>query len=295
MTLLTTEGPADFDDCQNPLYPRDAALTEDEKSAMARDCSMMRALSPGEIVCIIDQAETEHDDPITHVHDFQECMDWRHAHVIGDDDPWTYWLTYDEWADIAPPLPPLPPPPPVVVGWNARARTNPMGVSYMDGIMAPPVPPQPNWANLTVCTTVDAAHVHPLLILGGTSTRVRLSGNFTTLEAYIGPLQAPWIALELYRLTFGGSFAGTCDATGNLISDPLSFGFDGSHGFMLAMFLTAGSPAGKTFEPGWGISYAGGNLASMLNKDPTIVNSPWHVLSGGGSAALLMVEGYYGP
>jgi hypothetical protein len=91
-------------DCQNPVYPDDRFLTDDEIGAKARECSMMRARSPGERICIIDQVSTE-DEP-GHVHDYATCMAWPHAHAIADDAPWIYWLLYDQWAQIAPDAPP---------------------------------------------------------------------------------------------------------------------------------------------------------------------------------------------
>src|SRR3954462_6766405 len=46
-------------DCQNPTWPADRFLTEEEIQTKARQCSMMRARSPGERICIIDQVSDE--------------------------------------------------------------------------------------------------------------------------------------------------------------------------------------------------------------------------------------------
>jgi hypothetical protein len=295
--------PADDNDCQNPDYPGDALLTEDEFNAKARACSMMRAISPGERECVIDPVEIESaDDPLAPsehypTHSYTDYMNWRHSHIdsntgaiIADGDPWTPYLTADAWAEIAPPQPPLPPPPIPPVGWNPRARINPSGISQMDAL-----PNGPGgggtWAGYTIMTQVDGLHVlHPALILGGNATRVRLQGPFTTIEAYIGPLQVSSIALALYRLTFNGSFTGSADVTGYVTSDALPFGFDGSHGFMFSMYVTVGKVGQKTIEPGWMASFAIGNQAAQLDKSNAQI---WTPLTGQGSFGLVEIDGYY--
>src|SRR5215831_14332134 len=92
---------------QNPLYPADKDLTEEEMYAQARTRSMARAQSPGELMCIIDDVSSL-DQPVPvhdQVHGYEELMDWRYNHVIDPQDPWTYWMLYDLWAETkSPPL-----------------------------------------------------------------------------------------------------------------------------------------------------------------------------------------------
>src|SRR5262245_31475535 len=157
-----------------PSYPEDKAMTVAQMEAKQRDSSMKRAQSPGILICKLEQVNSF--DVPTHVHPFQECMDWRHANVIADDDPWMYWWTYDKWAEIAPPkpVPPVPVIPPV--GWNARVRVVPNGISQMDGSSS-------GWEGFTiVAKTIDVEN--SLLVTGGVATRIRMTGSYQTMEAY---------------------------------------------------------------------------------------------------------------
>ena len=67
---------------QNPSYPEDRDMTVDEMEAYARAASLARAQSPNPLVCKIDGLWSL-DDPF-HAHDFNTCMSYRHAHVVGE-------------------------------------------------------------------------------------------------------------------------------------------------------------------------------------------------------------------
>src|SRR5215471_13850562 len=98
-----------LDPHQNPLYPRDANLTPDEFNAMVRAASYRRAISPGELICQIDDTSSDVDPVASHdlEHHYAELMLYRHGKVIDDRDPWTYWQLYDVWAGLQNPVPPL--------------------------------------------------------------------------------------------------------------------------------------------------------------------------------------------
>ena len=174
---------------QNPLYPDDKDLTPDEMYAMARERSMVRAHSPGELRCVIDSTSTL-DVPIaTHdtAHGYQELMNYRHAHVIGDQDPWTYWLLYDQWAAAqAPVIPPPVPPSPLPTGWHARAQVKGYTPGSTGGWTW-----NANWNGYTF-----AVHIGPggAISVGAgappTQVRVRLRIMGRLDSLYIGPASA---------------------------------------------------------------------------------------------------------
>src|SRR5262245_56339076 len=94
---------------QNPTYPEDQDLTPAEMEQGARAASMARAQSPNPLTCQLEGVWST-DVPF-HTHGFQECMDFRHRNVIGDDDPWTFWQNID-----GPLIGPKPPPPSIPAG-----------------------------------------------------------------------------------------------------------------------------------------------------------------------------------
>src|SRR5215467_814690 len=106
-----------FDPWQNPTYPQDVGISEDEVARRARAASMARAQSPGPLTCQIDGTWSL-DDPF-HADPFRTCMDFRHLNVIGDDQPWTYWQLADG-ALIGPKIP-IPPLPIGLLDWQVRA------------------------------------------------------------------------------------------------------------------------------------------------------------------------------
>src|SRR6516225_6653228 len=96
-----------FDPWQNPTYPQDVGLTDDEVAAGARAASLARAQSPGPLACQIDGTWSV-DDPFHH-DPYQVCMDFRYRNVIGVNDPWTFWQLAD--GPLLPPKSPIPPMP----------------------------------------------------------------------------------------------------------------------------------------------------------------------------------------
>lgn len=285
------------DPYQNPLYPADNDLTIPQMEALARDRSMTRARSPGELRCIIDSVSSLNVPE--HTHTYFECMNYRHLNVIGDDDPWNYWMLYDDWAARQPGEPYPPPPVPPPVGWYPSARLNPTGISYFDHIVY--------IGGFSFYTEIDPAHVR---VDGGISTRVTFQGvSFTIYEAYIGPILTPGIALTLHQLTFNGQPSVTVSGYNfETVSDPLPFGLDGSHGLHVSGYIITEAdqeppPWGTTGlgilrgATGW-ISKArfGEEYADDLDK----TSDEWLTSAPGepeqlAAVGVLMVEGYYPP
>jgi len=276
---------------QNPLYPQDAGLTDDEFNAQARAVSMVRAQSPGELVCQIDQV-TSTDDP-THAHDYATCMAFREANVIGDDDPWIYWELFDVWAQQQPAALPPPPGPPAPVGWQPIARVVPDGISQMD-----------DFAAASAVSFATLIQPEQFIMAEGSQIRVRLSGNFTCSDCYIGPAGGldingnpnPWVAQALYNLTFGGENQATIppgmnaanyfDPYGELISDPLAQAIDFSQGVIISFYVVSGNITRRLVEPGWTCSSQGGNVSGNLDM------SGWG-LTGSDDISVLMIESLY--
>src|SRR4030095_5104715 len=61
--------------------------------AGARAAAMARAKSPNPLTCLIEGVWSS-VEPL-HTHDFNECMTYRHANVVADNDPWTFWQLLD--------------------------------------------------------------------------------------------------------------------------------------------------------------------------------------------------------
>lgn len=289
----------EFDDCQNPLYPRDKDLTIEQTDAMARECSMMRARSPGERVCKVDHIE-DVDEP-GHTHDYATFMQWRHDNVIGDQDPWAYWLTFDQWADFYhPPLPPAPQPAPL--GWFPRARVNPLGIPTMNAQSGP-------WQGLTFVSLIGPSRFQK--IGPGADTRVTFSGDYQVTNVFIGPMTPiPWIASSLHSLTFGGALTGnttwpTDQFPYQLISDPLPMGIDATNGVLVSGFIIgarAHPPNAilyyRTSEADWASSWTLGDHSADLDKSktsPTGKSSDGWVRWPGVDFSVLIVEGFYPP
>jgi hypothetical protein len=287
---------------QNPLYPRDAALTPDQMAAMARATSMVRAQSPGELMCQIDNVSSD-DVGYDHTHDYATCMAFREQHVIGDSDPWTFWELADVWAEQQPAQVPPPPGPPPPIGWNSVARINPGGISQMD-----------NFGQAS--STTFAVRIEPaqLVMAAGSQLRVTFCGQMIFSDVYIGRgggLDSngnanPWIQQEALHLTFGGQnqatiprptgFAAVDGFEGyDLASDPLPQPLDFSQGVIVSFYMAALGPPPSPFtnyvtrrmiEPGWTCRNAGGNLSNVLDK------SGWGA-SGAEDIAVLMIESLY--
>jgi hypothetical protein len=282
---------------QNPLYPRDANLTPDEFNAMLRASSYRRAISPGELICQIDNTSTdstgtpttppvefasavqEHD--ATHV--YQELMDFRHAKVIGDDKAWTYWQLYDVWAALQSPPAPVPPPVATIQGWYPRVIVNPQGIPGPSG-------QDPTWIGYTFATQILPQRIYPKS--NGIHTRVTFMGYPMGLNfAYIGPISAtdPWVASTMYQLTVNGIGSFSTNATSmSVTTDPLPFGLDGSRGWIISGAVATGGSLGfRNIEPGFACRELYGSDAANPDKRRY---QPIYMFA---DAAILSVEAFY--
>jgi hypothetical protein len=226
-------------------------------------------------------------------HPYSEYMDWRHSHldtqgeIIADGEPWTPWLTVDQYSQIAPPPPPpltFPIPP---TGWNIRMRIVPAGIPQMNGVTT---------SLLGYTFVTKTALVQTLgLVSGGVGTRLTLIGNYQTTEAYVSPaFQNTFVvdsASHMFRLTVGGNT--TFTVNGQVVTDPLPIGIDGSGGFLLTAFVSAapGILGTREPEPGWASrTKASGNWTRQLDKS----GSDW-INAAQDCLSLMMLEGYYSP
>jgi hypothetical protein len=280
--------PPTVEEICHPTWPEDRFMTADELTAAARNCSRMRAQSPGERVCVIDTTRlpaSPEQNPNVHLHTTAYLMHWRYENVIGNLDPWTYWLTDDEWAAIAPAPPPQPPFPRPPVGWNSTMQVLPGGIPQMDGLLR-------GMLGFTFVTQTTFVPPSPL-VPGGVATRITLTGFFDTVEAYISPVGArPFTVTDftkLRRLTVNGDTMFTVN--GRVVTDPLPYGIDGSSGFLVTAHVSAapGILGTRSSEPGWESKVKPlGNWTQDLDKS-SWADATQDVLS------LLMIEGYFGP
>jgi hypothetical protein len=308
---------------QNPTWPENRDLTAEDMEAMAREASMARAQSPNPLVCKID-GKWSIDDQFHH-HGFNECMDYRHANVIGDDEPWTSWWLIDD-ASISP-KGPIPPVPIGMSDWNLRASVIDPTVNLPPSQIPPPTTPsqktwqlraQPYYGVLTVPNNYDtwsggwngytlAVQVvsSALAIIDpGFAIRLTLLGTCTINKLFIGPCSSDgdWIASALYQMTFnGGNATVTSDGNNAIITDPLEVAIDSSNGFIITFYIDPGGdgtlagstvayPSGDPISPGWSLRYVIGDLADNPNKSDLSVYTSSPVLS---VMLVLDIEGLY--
>lgn len=271
--------------CEPPYYPADAFKSESEIAALQRECSTYRALSPGDRVCALDNFLLEHlDDPLGHLHPTDELMEYRYQHVIGPGEPWSYWLLYDEWLKYYTPPPPAPAPVPIT-GWQYLARVNERGIPFMT-----------NWSGNLAGYTLSV-HIGPSRIakIGpGQKLRVTLLGDCTFSKVLIGPAAAPFVAQQLFPLTFGGGTGGITSPspTWELISDPLPNSFEAPNGIIVNALVATKYSAGatvmyRTSEPDWYSSFKAGDHASDLDMRKWTPSSV-------SALAVSIVEAFYG-
>jgi hypothetical protein len=292
-----------------PSYPEDRFLTQAEMEAKQRAMALLAGTSPNVRICIMDQFVLDrgpYQNPNIHLHTYAEYMNWRHNNIdprtgaiVADGDPWTAWMTYDDWAQIAPPQGPFGPQPIPPVGWNYRARVNPNGISQMQG-----------WWNVAgmwgdPSGTTIVVHVGPdqVQLLEGLQTRLTLSGVFSFIDCYIGrsSLADPFVATEMHYVSFNGGQNGAAIAAspgapfGQVVSDPLPIGINAINGLLVSFYTGLNQPSNvgyRTTEPGWTSRVAKTNLSANPDKSGTAWTTtpvPYAV------TGLLSIEAYYLP
>jgi hypothetical protein len=307
---------------QNPTYPENQDATTEEIERAARAASLARARSPNPLICALEGVWSI-DDPL-HAHPFRECMEYRHQHVVGDNEPWTYWQLLD--APLLPPKTPLPPLPVGLKDWQLRAIAGEIAVPGAPLPPVPPpkpgpdgeptrvwtvraqVPPAPTIAAPTAISTgwngysftlwISPSVISPLD--GGLATRLTLMGSFTLDALYIGTVDysdpTGYTMANMQRFTFGGgtSWDGTAtmDEFGQfipLVTDPLEVPIDGSQSIVITGYFNAANDGvvGSAFgEVGWeGNWISGDNTADAYRG----------IYEGSfdGSLAVIILEGLY--
>jgi len=280
---------------QNPSYPQHgtgaAAPTTAELEAMQRAASLSRAHSPNPLLCKLDLDNSALDP--AHTHPFQECMDYRHAHVIGDQQPWMFW---ENLQDIhIPQTVPLPPGP--LVGWFSRAQITPGGIPQMDAL-------QSGWNDFSFVTQIDPSAV---TLPVGKQVRLTLSGLGTFSNVMIGPVSTlPYIASAMYPVTWnGGSNSATIvgdaaggwasppDPLGEVTSDPVMQAMPAPNGLIVSGYY-APPPTGQTWaaikwtQAGWTARYKRGNYSTQKDKS----GRDWTNMNAA-SLSVLKIEAYY--
>lgn len=229
-------------------------MTPAEMETAARAASMARAQSPGLLTCQIDGTWSL-DDPF-HVDPYQICMNFRHQHVVGDDEPWTYWQLID--GPLVPAKGPIPPLPVGLKDWQIRASAGTIPPGSSIPIIPPPQPgatrvwalrvpafdtgtvdPKGNPILEVIPLTMDgvssgwngwtfAVIVYPVLpTIAAYATRITLVGAFTLDSLYMGTVDPnspniPFVATNMHQFQFW------VDANNNYIAnDPGHMNPDG--------------------------------------------------------------------
>jgi hypothetical protein len=269
---------------QNPLYPPDQPIPDMERRA--REVAMLRANSPGQRVCVIDNVTALEN--YGHTHPYQECMDYRHNNVIGDSDPWTYWQLIDQAVGrFMPPVWPLPPVRPV--GWQTVCRVNAIGIPYMDGWSE-------GWQGFTFTNIIGASRFQTGGFGLGSALRFTFQGQCLIGHIAVGPLLCgnPRVATALYPLLFGGSQTINIPTSQTITSDPFTTPIDVSNGLMISGYVADVSPGyptaylrTKTTEPDWFSLWIPGDHAADLDK------SYGYTLTSVSVDSVYMIDAFY--
>jgi len=297
---MTTSPPSQlFPEYQNPTYPADKDLTDEQIAIKARQRTMVRAQSPGELICEMDGVSSWLSPE--HMHSYDEFMAWRHSHtneqgyIIADGEPWINWEPYDIWADKAPipePIPDLAEPPPT--GWQPIYATRKTGIFYATTALE-------STGLYSYGIEVDAnqrLRSDPALAI---RVSMLISGNLYDL--WIGTrTNQPGMATKLLPLNFKGKndFVSTYPQYGGtgrpsvVVSDPISLDFRG--GLHIAFYGWSGDAFGTSRQvPGWHEyygAYGAGYRPAMLDKRPS---GPYQWTEAGYpmSSAVFLIEALY--
>jgi len=249
---------------QNPTYPADANLTDDQIAAKMRARTLIRAQSPGELFCMMDGVSSWLTP--NHTHSYQEFMDYRHSHIdadghiIADGEPWINWEPYDVWADKAP-IPEIPPdiaqPPPT--GWQPLFGVRPGGIEYPTSYLSG------TWGGTSMAIEIDRSVLLRFDLALAIRLRFLMWGEMN--NCYVGPrTNKPWVASSLVPLTFKGKNRITTDpAEGGkgswteFLSDPIP-NVDYRAGLHIAWWSSNTNYGVSGYSPplpGWHFAYRG--------------------------------------
>jgi hypothetical protein len=205
-------------------------------------------------------------------------------------------------------VPVIMPPPPGPLGWTPIARTNPAGISEMDGW-------SPGWTGYTFATQIGSSKILTAGFGPGKQTRVLIAADCVFDSLYIGPATTtPFVASQLFRLSFGGQQSsilinsaysdGGAGMPYTRYSDPLVQGITAPNGLIICGHVLTAAPTGETSawlttkgqEPDWSSRYINGDHAADLDKsklaNPATHQAGWYP-GGVADFAVLMVEGLY--
>jgi len=247
---------------QNPTYPEDANLTDAEIAAKMRERSMVRAHSPGELICMMDG--TSRWLTPEHTHSYDEFMAYRRSHlndqgsIIGDGDPWINWEPYDVWADHAPipePVPDVAQPPPT--GWQPIFSVRPGGIPFPTSYVSS------YWTGQSMAIEIDRSELLRYDLAVAIRLRFLMQGTLTNM--YVGPrTNKPFVATSLKPLTFLGQNTITNAALKECVSDPI-VGIDYRAGLHITWNTNARyGLSGVTYPlPGWHFRYYFGYVPTI--------------------------------
>jgi hypothetical protein len=256
-------------------------------------------------------------------------MAYRHANVVGDNEPWTYWQEID--GPLIPAKPPIPPLPTGLVDWQLRAVAG--AENLPPGTSLPPVPPaqggvtrvwsvmtpistggispamdglSSGWNGWTFALFIEPASINPLL--APYALRLTLMGSFKIDGLYIGlpdPTNDFFAIKPMAQFTFNGSSTATAtmnsDGSFNpLVTDELDVSLDPTSGFWISGYFDPagdGNVATRSSDLNWSFTYVEGDDASDVDK--TLVGDEtgngWYQFGGIGSLGILQLEGLFDP
>jgi len=277
---------------QNPTYPADALLTDDQIAAKMRARSLVRAQSPGEHICMMDGTS----DWLTpaHTHPYDEFMAYRRSHldteghIIADGEPWINWEPYDVWADHAP-IPELPPDVAVMPpsGWQPIFSVRPGGIAYPTSNTGQP------WSQYGLAVEIDgnrAMRRDPCVAL---RVHILMWGQAMSMIG-LGPrTNKPFVATSLTPVLFKGQNQISSASWGEYTSDPI-VGVDFRAGLHFSWFSPGTWYGCSNVVPGWNTRYSYG----VWNYDPRLIpttldKSSWTPYPSVNSIALFLIEGLF--
>jgi hypothetical protein len=266
---------------QNPSWPQHGSVTPEQLEAEQRVVSMARAQSPNPRLCKLDLVNSA-DFP-THLHPYQEFMDYRHDNVIGDWEAWMFWANL---SDLNVPQA-LPPPPQPWVGWQTRAQLQPLGIAQANQLTAR--------GNNSFVTRIEP---NVIMLPAGKQMRLTFSGRATIQDVFVGPASfLPFVAAGLFPVTFNGSnrvtiAANPTDPYGEVVSDPLPQIIIAPNGLLVSGYIvnTGTAQIGeKKIETGWSARRKVGVFSKQIDKSGT----DWIDIITADAVGIIKIEDYY--
>jgi hypothetical protein len=184
--------------------------------------------------------------------------------------------------------------------------------------------PKPEEEGITFVTQTPVPH--PLLIPGGTKTRITIAGDALVLsKVFVGSVaDKPFKATELHQVFFNGQPSVTLPPMvwtpppsspdmpveegdtqdiasivaypfSEVTSDPLPVGINAARGLLISAHIMNDYLAAREIEPGWSAKYRAGDFAADLDKSSDELDNDPYTPAEQSVLGVVVIEQYNPP